>query len=110
MWTFVRKQWIVGCVFSITLTMLSVSHMLSALWGVLAVALPSTFFALRLRFATSNASAKAAVFLVGEFLKIAATLVIMAIAAVFYSDLVWWAMLLALVVTVKSYFLTFILK
>lgn len=111
MWKIVALQWVVGLCLSGGLLLMSAAHALSALWGTVAVALPSLLFALRLSLKAGPGSAvDVAVFLVGEILKIVATVLIMAIVAKWYAGLVWWAMLMAVVATIKSYFLIFLVK
>lgn len=110
MWKIVALQWSVGLVVSGVLMWASVPHAVSAFWGVAAVALPSTLFALRLSMGHRSAVGGVATFLTGEFLKVAASLCIFAVVAKTYSPLIWWAMILAAVVTLKSYLLAFFLK
>lgn len=111
MWKIVALQWVVGLSLSAGLLFVSTAHALSALWGAVAVALPSTLFAVRL-WAGSGAGSAAdvAVFLVGEILKIVATVLLLALVAKWFTGLVWWALLLAVVLTIKSYFLIFLVK
>jgi len=111
MWKIVALQWLVGVALSAGLAALSVHHALSALWGSIAVAVPSSLFALRLTVRSGPGSpVDVAVFLVGEILKIVATILLLALVAKFYGQLVWWALLLGVVVTIKSYFLIFLVK
>ena len=110
MWKIVAFQWLVGSAVSIGLMWVSPAHALSALCGVVSVALPSSMFALRLSLGSSTPIAGVGTFLVGEFLKIVATLALLAFCAKIYPGLVWWSMLIAVIATIKSYFLTFLLK
>jgi ATP synthase protein I len=103
-------QWAGGLIASGIFALLSLQHALSAAFGLLAIALPNTLFALRLSLGHRYAMAGAVTFLTGEFLKIAATIAIFAIVGVFYRSLIWWAMLAGAVVTLKSYVLAFFLK
>jgi len=111
MWKIVGLQWVVGVGLSAGLLVLSPAHALSALWGSIAVALPSSLFALRLSLKSGPGSpADVAVFLVGEIFKIVATVLLLALVAKWFTQLVWWALLLAVVLTIKSYFLIFLVK
>ena len=110
MWKIVALQWLVGLVASGGLMWVSPAHAMSGMFGLMAVALPSTVFAVRLSLGNRTAAGAVATFLTGEFLKVAATVCILAIVAKFYSPLIWWAMILVCVVTLKSYFLAFFVK
>jgi ATP synthase protein I len=110
MWKIVALQWLVGLSLSVGLMWVSTAHALSALCGVVSVALPSSIFAFRLSLGSSSPIAGVGTFLVGEFLKIVATLALLALCAKIYPGLIWWAMLIAVIATIKSYFLTFLLK
>ena len=129
MWKIVALQWLVGICLSAGLFAISTAHALSAFWGMVAVALPSSVFALRLSIGARSAEqagkgtkgtkgtqcsqgspADVAVFLVGEILKIVATVLLLALVAKWFAQLVWWALLLSVVLTIKSYFLIFLVK
>lgn len=111
MWKIVALQWFVGLCLSAGLVWVSVAHALSAFWGAVSVAVPSTLFALRLSLKSrAGTPADVAVFLVGEIFKIVATVLLLALVAKWYGSLVWWALLLAVVATIKSYFLIFLVK
>ena len=126
MWKIVALQWLVGICLSAGLFAISSAHALSAFWGMVAVALPSSVFALRLSIGARSAEqagegtqgtqgsqgspADVAVFLVGEILKIVATVLLLALVAKWFAQLVWWALLLSVVLTIKSYFLIFLVK
>ena len=111
MWKIVALQWVVGLSLSAGLLSVSSVHALSALWGAIAVALPSTLFAFRLSLGSgAGSAADVAVFLVGEILKIVATVLLLALIAKWFTQLVWWALILAVVLTIKSYFLIFLVK
>lgn len=75
----------------------------SAALGGAAIVLPNSLFALRL-FAESRkpGGASPAAFFVGEFMKIAATIALLAVAASFYRDMHWLALIAGLVVAVKA--------
>ena len=110
MWKLVGLQWSMGLLISALLLVVSQRHALSGLWGVVAVGLPSTLFALRLSLGHRTPIGGVATFLAGELLKVAATLCLLALAARLYPSLVWWAMMAGLVAALKSYFLAFFLK
>ena len=79
----------------------------SAAIGGMAVLVPNFLFALKLM--TTSASragvATAATFIIYEFLKLALTLVLLAIAIGLYADLGWPAMLCGMVITLQVNFL-----
>ena len=110
MWKIVGLQWLIGLLLSAGLMWVSVVHAVSGSLGVLAVALPSTAFAIRLSVGNQSPGGSVVTFLAGEFLKVIATICIFVIAAKLYAPMIWWAMLLAAVVTLKSYLLAFFLK
>jgi ATP synthase protein I len=111
MWKIVALQWAVGLGLSAGLMWISPTHALSAFWGAVAVALPSSLFALRLSMVSRSESiAGVTVFLAGEFLKIVGTVLMLALVAKLLPALVWWALMLSVVLTIKSYFLIFLLK
>jgi ATP synthase protein I len=80
---------------------------ISAAIGGGAVLLPNFLFALKLM--TTSASragvATAATFIVYEFLKLALTLILLAVAIVLYTDLSWSSMLLSMAITLQVNFL-----
>jgi ATP synthase protein I len=80
------------------------------LWGLGCIALPSTVFAARLALGSSSSTGVALLFFAGEFLKVAASVALMALVARFDTALVWWAFVLAAVLTLKSYFIAFFLR
>jgi ATP synthase protein I len=70
---------------------------------------PNGLFALRLSAAARRPQGtSAATFFVGEFLKVGSTVALLALAAWAYRDLVWLAMIGAVIVTLKSYFIALI--
>jgi ATP synthase protein I len=75
----------------------------SATLGGAAIVLPNALFALRL-FAGSQkpGGASAAAFFVGEFMKVAASIALLALAASLYRDLHWLSLIAGLVVAVKA--------
>jgi len=75
----------------------------SALAGGLAVALPNAFFAFRLAAQRSrDPAAYPAAFFVGEFIKVAATVGLMALAAATINGLHWGALIIGLVLALKA--------
>jgi ATP synthase protein I len=85
--------------------MLGGSHaLISALLGGLCCVVPNGLLALRLY---SNARRSKAVnpmsFLIGEFIKIALTIALLAAVAWLYRDLNWLALIAAFIVALKSY-------
>lgn len=110
MWKIVGLQWAAGVSVCLLLFMVSKNHMVSAFWGFFAVALPSTLFACRLALGSRTPAAGVFVFFAGEFLKVGATVAILFLATRANPELIWWAVMLAVVVTLKSYFLAFFLR
>jgi ATP synthase protein I len=81
----------------------------SALGGGLACAVPNGLFALRLAAAARRPQGTSAgTFFVGEVLKVASTVALLALLVWGYRDLVWLAMIAAVIVTLKSYFIALI--
>jgi ATP synthase protein I len=79
---------------------------LSALFGGLSCSLPNAFFALRLGISVRKpGGASPATFFIGEFIKIALTILLMAAVVTLYRDLNWAAFLIAYIVVLKSYFI-----
>lgn len=110
MWKIVGLQWGVGLAVCLLMLLVSPIHAKSALWGFIAVALPSTLFAARLAMGSKTPRGGAIVFLAGEFLKVGATVAIMFVASQVDPNIVWWSLTLTAVVTLKSYFLAFFLR
>ncbi len=82
---------------------------LSALIGGLACVIPNALFALRL-FVESRRPGGATVqgFFIGEFAKLAATVLILFVAGRVYHELDWLALIVGFVAVLKSYFLMFL--
>jgi len=89
-----------------------VAALLSALAGSLAYLLPNVLFAARLFVATFRPSgASPIVFLVGEFLKVLATILLLWVVAREGGDRVnWLACLVGLIATLKGYLLVLFLR
>ena len=99
-----------GAAVCLSMLFVSTEHAQSALWGLLAVALPSSVFAIRLAMGSKTPMGGTFVFLAGEFIKVAATVAILFAAGQLDPDIVWWSMMLAAVAALKSYFLAFFLR
>ena len=83
----------------------------SAALGGAACFLPNLLFALRLAAASKKpGGASPAAFFVGEFIKIAAMVMLLAMAAILYRDLQWLALLAGLIVALKANLLAFIFR
>ena len=80
----------------------------SALLGGAASTLPNLLFALRLSSVTRRPGASYVLnFFLGEFLKVAATIGLLAIAVKAYSGVHWLSLLIGLVVALQAGFLAF---
>lgn len=76
--------------------------------AALAALIPNLFFAIRLTMVNNRAGASyAANFFIGEFLKIAATIGILAIAIKGYPEMHWPSLLIGLAVVLHAGFLAF---
>lgn len=76
----------------------------SALLGGAACFVPNGLFALRLAASARRPQgADAATFFVGEFVKVGSTVALLALVAWAWKDVVWPAMVAAIVVSLKSY-------
>lgn len=81
----------------------------SALAGGAACVVPNGLFALRLAAAARRPQGtSAATFFVGEFVKVASTVALLALVVWAYRDLVWLAMIVAVIATLKSYLIALI--
>lgn len=81
----------------------------SALAGGVACVLPNGLFAMRLAMAARRPQGtSAATFFVGEVVKVASTVALLALVVWAYRDLVWLAMIAAVIVTLKSYVIALI--
>lgn len=84
---------------------------ISALLGGAACLLPNGLFALRLALASRRpGGANPMVFFVGEFVKLVATVLLLALIASTYKDLNWLAMLVSIIAVLNSYVLALIVK
>jgi len=82
----------------------------SAGLGGATVVIPNLLFAVNLWAAARSSRASAAGFLVGEFIKVAATLVLLVIVAGAYRDLHWLALLAGLIVALKANLFVILIK
>ncbi len=81
----------------------------SAALGGLACVVPNGLFALRLAFAARRpGGATMQSFFIGEFVKLAATVLILFMVARTYRDLNWLALIVGFIAVLKSYFLMFL--
>lgn len=88
-----------------------VAASVSALLGGLSCALPNVLFALRLRLAASRpGGAQPGSFFSGELVKVASTVMLLFGSVWGYRDLVWWAFIAGVVVTLKSYFVILLIR
>jgi ATP synthase protein I len=78
--------------------------------GGAAVVIPNLLFALSLWAAARSGRASAAGFLVGEFIKVAATVALLVIIAGAYRDLNWLALLAGLFVALKANLFVILIK
>ncbi|MDR1848504.1 MAG: ATP synthase subunit I [Zoogloeaceae bacterium] len=79
----------------------------SAGLAALAVLIPSCWFAVRLAMLAQQGKASPVAFLLGEFVKIAAIIVLLALLAGFGSGLHWPALLLGMAMVLQANFLAF---
>ena len=80
------------------------SAAVSALLGGAACFVPNGLFALRLAASSLRpGGAGVATFFVGEFVKLGSTMALLALAIWAYRDMVWLALVVAVIVTLKSY-------
>lgn len=83
----------------------------SAALGGAACFVPNLLFALRLSAASKKpGGASPAAFFVGEFIKVAATVMLLAMAATLYRDVHWLALLVGMIVALKANLLAFIFR
>ena len=84
---------------------------ISALLGGAACFIPNGLFALKLvAAARRHQGTDAAVFLIGEFVKVVSTIALLALIVATYKDLVWLAMLVSIIAVLKSYVLALLIK
>ena len=96
---------------TIALVVGGVHAALSACIGGLACFVPNALFGLRLYFESRRPGGATVLgFFIGEFAKLAATIVILFVAARVYRDLDWLALIVSLIAVLNSYFLTFIFR
>jgi ATP synthase protein I len=84
---------------------------MSALLGGAACFVPNGLFALKLAASARRPQGTGpAVFLAGEFVKVASTVALLALVAATYPKLNWLAMIVALIVVLKSYILALLFE
>ena len=84
---------------------------LSAALGGLACAIPNALFALRLTFASRTPGGATILgFVVGEFTKVAVTVLLIFGVARGYHGLNWLAFIIGIIAVLKSYFLAFVFR
>jgi ATP synthase protein I len=86
---------------------------MSALLGGAACVVPNGLFALKLAASARRQGTKEtgpAVFLVGEFVKVASTVALLALVVATYPKLNWLAMIVGIIVVLKSYLLALLFK
>lgn len=83
----------------------------SAALGGLSCVLPNAFFALRLHLATRQpGGASVTVFFVGEFLKIAAIVVLLVLIGQLYDNVHWGGIFIGLILALKANLFAFLVK
>ncbi len=83
----------------------------SALLGGAACVVPNALFALRLAIAARRPQGTdMAVFFVGEFVKIGSTIALLALIAWAWKDVVWLAMIVAVIAALKSYLIALLFR
>jgi ATP synthase protein I len=84
---------------------------ISALLGGAACFIPNGLFALKLAAASRRPQGTdAAVFLIGEFVKVVSTVALLALVVATYKNLVWLAMLVSIIAVLKSYVLALLIR
>lgn len=82
---------------------------ISALLGGAACFVPNGMFALRLALAgRAPQGPSVAAFFVGEFVKVGSTVGLLALIAWAYKDVVWLALIIAVIAALKSYLIAFL--
>jgi ATP synthase protein I len=84
---------------------------LSALLGGAACVVPNALFALRLTMSARRAQgAGVAEFFVGEFIKIGSTVALLALIAWLWKDVVWLALIVAVIAALKGYLIALFIR
>lgn len=87
------------------------SAAVSALLGGAACFVPNGLFALKLAAASRRPQGTdAAVFLIGECVKVVSTVALLALIVATYKNLVWLAMLASIIAVLKSYMLSLLIR
>ena len=83
----------------------------SALLGGAACVVPNALFALRLQIAARRPQGTdMGVFFVGEFVKIGSTVALLVLVAWAWKDVVWLALIVAVIAALKSYMVALLLR
>ncbi len=83
----------------------------SALLGGAACVIPNALFALRLAIAARRPQGTdMGVFFVGEFVKLGSTIALLVLVAWAYKDVVWPALVIAIIAALKSYMVALLLR
>ena len=108
-WRLIAWQTLAGAIFALLVWGVTGKAALavSAAYGALAVVIPAALFArgLMSQFSSLNALTAGFGFFLWEMLKIAVTIVLIAVAPKLVADLDWLAMLIGLIVTMKAVWL-----
>ncbi len=108
-WRLIAWQTLAGATFALLVWVVTGKAALavSAAYGALAVVIPAALFArgLMSQFSSLNALTAGFGFFLWEMLKIAVTIVLIAVAPKLVADLDWLAMLIGLIVTMKAVWL-----
>ncbi|MDO8771813.1 MAG: ATP synthase subunit I [Burkholderiaceae bacterium] len=108
-WRIIAGQVLVGVLLALTAWLMTgrSAAAVSVAYGALAVVIPAALFArgLMSQFSSMNAITAGFGFFVWEMIKIAVSIVLMAMAPKLVADLDWLAMLIGLIVTMKSVWL-----
>ena len=112
MFRVVFLQILTTVIVSLVAGLLGGSHAaISALLGGAACVVPNGLFALKLAASARRPQGTSpAVFLIGEFVKVVSTLALLGLVVAFYKDLVWLALLASVIVVLKSYVLTLLVR
>jgi ATP synthase protein I len=112
MFRVVLLQILTTVIVSLVAGLLGGSHAaISALLGGAACFIPNGLFALKLAAAAKRPQGTSpAVFLIGEFVKVVSTLVLLALIVAAYKNLVWLAMLVSIIAVLKSYVLALLVR
>lgn len=105
MFRIVRLQLIAAIVVGLIAWSVSGSAALVSVWlGAAACLIPNAWFALRIRASMLRpGNYGPATLLAGEMIKLLASVALIAVVAVWYDNMVWWALVLGIVTVLKGY-------